>query len=853
MYQKLKKIVLVCLLMPGLIFGLTLDSANAGEPIKADSTIADSQSIPTPEEFLGYKTGDTLTRGAQVIEYMKLLGERSDRFKYFTAGTSYRGQEMGYVLFSTPKNLKNWKKYLDINKKLADPTGFKPSKAESLIAKAPIFYMYDVGVHSTEVGPIEASIPTLYEFATSNDPELLSAMKDVITVFFVQHPDGSDDVVDRWEKYKGEPWFEALSDSQKRSVPAYGDFVSHDNNRSAWYQKPKEIEVWWDVFSKFQPPIYYDFHQGNKTEGMYNNTCFLPVEANPNIDFSMFEMSNKIIGEMYADMNGKEYVDMTGKTGNFKNLTFSEITMDYPGYVASMSLLHQRVGAGSIEIGCTDIASLGWGATYAHEVMIRLLKKVAEYKVTIQENRVRSFEDIIEKGSSQAPYAYIVPAASAQKDPVLADKMLNMLITGLVEVSKLDKDLVIGPDTYEKGSYVIPMNQPYGNFAKALLERQDFAATAGTGVKPYDVVGWTVPLQMGVNCIEINSPAVLEADMKMVDKADMAVGQLVGSKKDSDKKDSGKNFVLRNEQNNVVTAVFKLLGEKVDVSWSDDSFTVDGKSFPKGTIIIPNNFKGLSDKVAKLADDLKLTFYSVGDIKVESSEIKLPRIGLYMDWSNTTQEGWTRMEFMDYGIPFKRVTKDDIKSDLNSRFDVIVFPDMSESNIVNGAGTTQPLEFRGGMGVAGVAVLKDFVVKGGYVLTINQASNLIVNRFDVGVTKKVTNFYCPGSILAAVANPNLPAAYSFAGDTNVPVFYNAGTIFEVSNPAAKTVVSYAKENLMLSGFTQHEEGVLGTPAVLQIPLGKGQILVTGIKPENRYQSDNTFPIIFNFMLSSNTK
>ena len=64
---------------------------------------------------------------------------------------------------------------------------------------------------------------------------------------------------------------------------------------------------------------------------------------------------------------------------------------------------------------------------------------------------------------------------------------------------------------------------------------------------------------------------------------------------------------------------------------------------------------------------------------------------------------------------------------------------------------------------------------------------------------------------------------------------------------------YAKENLMLSGFTEHEEGALGTPAVLQIPLGEGQILVTGIKPENRYQSDNTFPIIFNFMLSSNTK
>src|SRR5437899_3418335 len=57
------------------------------------------------------------------------------------------------------------------------------------------------------------------------------------------------------------------------------------------------------------------------------------------------------------------------------------------------------------------------------------------------------------------------------------------------------------------GSYIIFLNQPYRQNVLALFEPQvypDRTTATGDAERPYDVAGWTLPMQMG-----LESPAVM--------------------------------------------------------------------------------------------------------------------------------------------------------------------------------------------------------------------------------------------------------------------------------------------------------------------------------------------------------
>ena len=77
--------------------------------------------------------------------------------------------------------------------------------------------------------------------------------------------------------------------------------------------------------------------------------------------------------------------------------------------------------------------------------------------------------------------------------------MLETLAFGQVEISQ-----------DAEGDYVIPMQQPYSGYAKALLERQqypnDLLYPGGPPKRPYDVTAHTLPLLFGVDVKFVDQP-----------------------------------------------------------------------------------------------------------------------------------------------------------------------------------------------------------------------------------------------------------------------------------------------------------------------------------------------------------
>src|SRR5262249_40398542 len=109
---------------------------------------------------------------------------------------------------------------------------------------------------------------------------------------------------------------------------------------------------------------------------------------------------------------------------------------------------------------------------------------------------VKNFYTVLRRAATrkEPPYAFIIPPD--QKDPAAATKMLNVLRFGLIEVQRAKAPFNVGPDPSPAGSYVILVAQPFGAFAKTLLELQKSPDRreypGGPPERPYDAAAHTL-------------------------------------------------------------------------------------------------------------------------------------------------------------------------------------------------------------------------------------------------------------------------------------------------------------------------------------------------------------------------
>ena len=113
----------------------------------------------------------------------------------------------------------------------------------------------------------------------------------------------------------------------------------------------------------------------------------------------------------------------------------------------------------------------------------------------------------------------------------------------------------------------------------------------------------------------------------------------------------------------------------------------------------------------------------------------MPRIGYVHAWQRTQDEGWVRLAFDTFGVPYTYFADQKLREgNLRAKYDVIVYPHVggSPQSHVNGLPMTgKPLPYkktaetpnlgvqdesddiRGGMGLEGLANLAKFVQEGG--------------------------------------------------------------------------------------------------------------------------------------------
>jgi len=115
---------------------------------------ATAQTIPSPEEFYGFKMGadGELVQWDKVVEYFNLLASRSDRIIVQNLGKSTEGNPFILAIISSADNLKNLEKYRQISKQLADPRGLSKQEIQDLIKNGKFVGAVTCSIHASEVG-----------------------------------------------------------------------------------------------------------------------------------------------------------------------------------------------------------------------------------------------------------------------------------------------------------------------------------------------------------------------------------------------------------------------------------------------------------------------------------------------------------------------------------------------------------------------------------------------------------------------------------------------------------------------------------------------------------------------------
>ncbi len=182
-----------------------------------------------------------------------------------------------------------------------------------------------------------------------------------------------------------------------------------------------------------------------------------------------------------------------------------------------------------------------------------------------------------------------------------------------------------------------------------------------------------------------------------------------------------------------------------------------------------------------------------------------------------------------------------------------VAAEKAEAEAVAAAATRRP-NTAPGFGAEGVNAIRDFVQKGGTLVTLNAATAFPVDRLGIGVRnvlagKTTKEFWCPGSTLKVTFDNTNPIAYGMP--SHGLALYLDSPAFEITAPSAENyeiVVRYEDRELLESGWLVGEENLARKAAVVSAKLGQGRVVLIGFPAQHRAQTHGTYKLLFNALV-----
>ncbi len=213
--------------------------------------------IQSPDEFLGYKLGETFSRHHQVVDYYKYLETSSPNVKLSEYGKTNEGRLLQLAFISSSENLKNLEKIRNSHLQNSGMVSGPKNNAKSIV-------WLSYNVHGNESSSTEASMKTIHSLITKYKDWL----EDTIVIIDpCINPDGRDRYVNLYNQIKSSP-YDNDPFTREHSEGWQNGRTNHyafDLNRDWAWVTQIESQQRLEQYNKWLPHIHVDFHEQELT------------------------------------------------------------------------------------------------------------------------------------------------------------------------------------------------------------------------------------------------------------------------------------------------------------------------------------------------------------------------------------------------------------------------------------------------------------------------------------------------------------------------------------------------------------------------------------------------------------
>jgi hypothetical protein len=886
--------------------------------------------ITTPKEQLGFNIGDDyqVANYTQLEAYWKKLATESDRMKLMDIGRTAEGRPQYMAIISAPENIRDLAKYKSIARRLALAERVTDAEAHKLSRAGKAVVWIDGGLHATETVGSQQLMETVYQLVSRTDAETMRLLNDDIVLCVQANPDGQEKVAS-WYMREKDPLKRSLA-----GLPTlYNKYVGHDDNRDFYMSNmPETTNMNRQLFIQWFPQIVYNHHQTGPAGAVifmppfrdpfnYNFDPLIPL----GIEMVGTAMHSRLVAEGKggsAMRSGANY--STWWNGGLRTVTYfhnmigilTEIigdptpiniplvpekqlpTGDWPMPItpgkwhyrqsidyeitnnyAILDLASRyretflydiyRMGMNSIEKGSRD----SWTITPKRIDALKAATAVSRNGSRADIVPANLYTSVLHDPKYRDARGYIIPADQA--DFPTATKFVNALLKTGITVMQATAAFEVKGKSYPANSYVVKTAQAFRPHILDMFEPQDhpndFQYPGGPPNRPYDITGWTLAYQMGVQFDRVLDG--FEGPFRRLSGLVEPVPAAVQGPPNP------AGYLISHRENDSFVIASRLLKAKCAVFWVKRDEEAAGHDLGSGALWVP-----YSAEAQRIVEDgaHKLGVAAWAESSVppgEALKLKPVRIGLYDQYGGLMPAGWTRWLFEQYELPFELVYPQTLDAgDLKSRFDVLVFAD-GAARMTGGPGSLTTKipdniadEYRSRTGRISqdktIPALRKFVISGGVVLAIGSSTKLgemlglpVSNALtEVGVDGKEhalpsDKFYIPGSLLKASVDNTNPLAYGMPAQ--VDVFFDNSPVFKLAPDAAQkktlAVAWFGSGNVLDSGWAWGQQYLNGGAAVAEASVGEGKIVLLGPEVAFRGQPHATFKLLFNGLYYGSAK